>query len=77
MSSRSSRSYAVSLGVVASALAVTVAVAVGAAPPDAPPTALPRLPQEGGLAFDVRDARTGAPIPCKLTLVGVDGSRDP
>jgi hypothetical protein len=63
--------------VVASALAVTVAVAVGAAPPDAPPLTLPRLPQEGGLTFDVRDARTGAPIPCKLTLVGVDGSRDP
>jgi hypothetical protein len=38
---------------------------------------LPRLPAEGGLSFDVRDAKTGERIPCKLTLVGVDGTRDP
>ena len=35
------------------------------------------LPPEGGLSFDVRDAKTGEPVPCKLTLIGVDGSRDP
>jgi hypothetical protein len=37
----------------------------------------PLVAPEGGLSFDVRDARTGEPIPCKLTLVGVDGSPDP
>ena len=42
--------------------------------PTPPP---PRLPVEGGLSFDVRDAQTGKPIPCKLTLVGVDGTPDP
>ena len=35
------------------------------------------LKPEGGLSFDVRDAKTGDPIPCKLTLVGVDGTPDP
>jgi hypothetical protein len=43
----------------------------------APPPGLPMLVPEGGLTFDVRDAKTGEPIPCKLTLVGVDGSPDP
>jgi hypothetical protein len=46
-----------------------------AAPPAAP--ALVRLKPEGGLSFDVRDAKNGEPIPCKLTLVGVDGTPDP
>jgi len=42
------------------------------------PTPLPpRLPVEGGLSFDVRDAKTGQAMPCKLTLVGVDGTPDP
>jgi hypothetical protein len=50
--------------------AVLAATALAPSPP-------PRLPPEGGLSYDVRDAKTGAPIPCKLTLVGVDGSRDP
>jgi hypothetical protein len=36
----------------------------------------PRRP-EGDLAFDVRDARTNQPIPCKLTFVGVDGTPTP
>jgi hypothetical protein len=35
------------------------------------------LKPEAGLAFDVRDARSGMAIPCKLTLIGVDGTRDP
>ena len=53
----------------------------------ATPTTRPPLPSPGpirltlkpeaGLSFDVRDARSGNPIPCKLTLVGVDGTRDP
>ena len=36
-----------------------------------------RLAAEAALAFDVRDADTGQPIPCKLTFVGVDGTPDP
>src|SRR3954454_16211465 len=64
------------------ALATSVAVAVGASRPPVPlggeaPPQLPRLQPEGGLSFDVRDAKTGGLIPCKLTLVGVDGTRDP
>ena len=64
-------------GLVAGAL-VLAGVALpssGAFPPPAPEP--PRLAPEGGLSFDVRDARTGEPIPCKLTLVGVAGSKDP
>jgi hypothetical protein len=38
---------------------------------------LPVLPPEGGLTYEVRDADTNALIPCKLTLVGVDGTPDP
>src|SRR5947209_3138912 len=41
--------------------------------PPPPPSLLP----EAGLSFDVRDAETGSPIPCKLTLVGVEGSATP
>ncbi len=37
----------------------------------------PKLAPEGGLSFDIRDAKTGEPIPCKLTLVGVAGTPDP
>lgn len=48
--------------------------AAGAPPPAVTPV---RLEPEGGLSFDVRDARTGEPIPCKLTLVGVSGTKDP
>jgi hypothetical protein len=29
------------------------------------------------VAWDVRDANTGAPIPCKLTFIGVDGTPNP
>ena len=48
-----------------------------AARPTTTPAALPVVAPEGGLSFDVRDAQTGESIPCKLTLVGVDGSLDP
>jgi hypothetical protein len=41
---------------------------------DAPPV---HLPAEGELAFDVREAPSGGPIPCKLTLVGVDRTPNP
>jgi hypothetical protein len=41
------------------------------------PPPMPLLPAEGGLSYDVRDADTGAAIPCKLTLLGVDGTPDP
>src|SRR5207248_185333 len=56
-----------------SALVGALAVAVGA-PSDPPPQS--RGP-EGELAFDVRDGRTGEPIPCKLTFVGVGGTATP
>jgi hypothetical protein len=62
----------------AAALALAGARASSAA--KAPKPAAPGIPvlvPEGGLAFDVRDAKTGEAIPCKLTLVGVDGSPDP
>ncbi|MGZ3427672.1 MAG: CehA/McbA family metallohydrolase [Polyangia bacterium] len=39
--------------------------------------ALPTLAPEGGLTYEVRDADTNALIPCKLTLLGVDGTPDP
>jgi hypothetical protein len=38
---------------------------------------LPSLPPEGGLSYEVVDDATSAPIPCKLTLVGVDGTPNP
>src|SRR5450432_2577901 len=45
---------------------------VGPVPPP------PSLKPEGVLTFDVRDAAGGVGgIPCKLTLIGVDGSPDP
>jgi len=70
--------------VAGSLAAATAAVAVVALGPrvssaaKAPPRpALPVVAPEGGLSFDVRDAQTSEPIPCKLTLVGSDGSPDP
>ncbi|MEA2695953.1 MAG: hypothetical protein QOI66_224 [Myxococcales bacterium] len=42
----------------------------------APPVRV-RLRPEGVLSFDVLDAKSGEPVPCKLTLVGVDGTPDP
>jgi hypothetical protein len=69
------------LGVVALvALAVPRRPAATPAPAPPPPGAVapaPRLPEEGGLSFDVRDAATGERIPAKLTLVGVTGTPDP
>jgi hypothetical protein len=56
------------------ALGISAVVGATVMSPTPPP---PRLPIEGGLSFDVRDAKTGQPIPCKLTLVGVDGTPDP
>src|SRR6185503_11983615 len=56
------------------ALGVSAVVAATAGAP-APPA--PTLPAAAGVAYDVRDAKTGQPIPCKLTFVGVDGTRDP
>ncbi len=55
--------------------AVGLSVVVGVvAAPAAPP---PKLPAEAAVGYDVRDAQTGRPIPCKLTFIGVDGTRDP
>jgi hypothetical protein len=55
-------------------LGISAVVGATVLAPTPPP---PRLPVEGGLSFDVRDAQTGKPIPCKLTLIGVDGTHDP
>src|ERR1041385_665611 len=54
-------------------------LAVALAPRSAPPSQapLPVLPAEGGLAYECRDADSGAAMPCKLTLVGVDGTPRP
>jgi hypothetical protein len=35
------------------------------------------MPVEGVLTFDVREAPSGEAIPCKLTLIGVEGTPDP
>src|SRR5215831_18644014 len=43
----------------------------------APPAPLPKLSPDAGVSYDVRDAKTGKPIPCKLTFVGVEDTRDP
>jgi hypothetical protein len=56
------------------ALAAAALLAAASKPPL---PGLPVLAPEGGLTFDVRDAATGELIPCKLTLVGTDGSTDP
>src|SRR5438046_1672395 len=53
-------------------LATAVLVALAATAFTAPA----RRP-DGDLAFDVRDAATGAPMPCKLTFVGVGGTPTP
>jgi hypothetical protein len=45
------------------------------APSAAPPLA--ELPVEGGLAFDIRDGSSDARIPCKLTLIGTQGTPTP
>jgi hypothetical protein len=45
--------------------------ATTAAPPG------PSLPPVGDFTWDVRDADTGAPIPCKFTFLGVDGTGSP
>ena len=58
-----------------------IATARFAAPSDqAPaPASKPRPARhyEGLMTWEVRDADTGAPIPCKLTFVGVEGTREP
>jgi hypothetical protein len=61
--------FAVALACVPLVLVLTVWLA-GAAPP-------PAAPATGTLEFDVRDAATGGLIPCKLTFVGVGGTRRP
>ena len=58
------------------ALGIGAIVGATAAAP-APPASLPKLSPDAGVSYDVRDAKTGKPIPCKLTFVGVDGTRDP
>jgi hypothetical protein len=73
------------LALVSSAFAVTASVLVAKHAATSPPATgnaaarahAAHLRPEGVLSFDVRDAKTGDPIPCKLTLVGVDGTPDP
>jgi hypothetical protein len=55
-------------------LGLSAVVGATAGAPAPPP---PKLAADAGLAYDVRDTKTGKPIPCKLTFVGVDGTRDP
>src|SRR4051794_1329297 len=61
------------------ALAVTGAIAAFVLPRPAAPVAtiLPALPNDHPFAWDIRDADTGKPIPCKLTFVGVSGTPRP
>ncbi|HVZ74178.1 MAG TPA: CehA/McbA family metallohydrolase [Polyangia bacterium] len=62
------------------ALAALVALAPRArSAPRAPVIVNPArsLPAEGGLGWDVRDAKTNELIPCKLTLIGAAGTPDP
>src|SRR5208283_474494 len=62
-------------------LCTTALIATGllAQPANQPPAGKPRPARhyEGLMTWEVRDADTGAPIPCKLTFVGVEGTRDP
>jgi hypothetical protein len=50
-------------------------------PTQSPEEERPKLPADrhhgGQLSFDVRDAETGKPIPCKLTFAGVEGTLRP
>jgi hypothetical protein len=50
-------------------------------PTQSPEEERPKIPADrhhgGLLSFDVRDAETGKPIPCKLTFVGVEGTLRP
>jgi len=55
-------------------LGLSAVVGATVAAPAPPP---PKLPAEAAVGYDVRDAKTGQPIPCKLTFVGVEGTRDP
>jgi hypothetical protein len=57
--------------------ALGIGAIVGATAAAPPPPSPPKLALEASVAYDVRDAETGKPIPCKLTFVGVDGTRDP
>ena len=56
---------------VLAAIGLTARFASSLAPP------LPRLEPMGGLTFDVRDADGDQLIPCKLTLLGADGTPTP
>jgi hypothetical protein len=76
VSGRSAGLVVVAVGLAGAAYAV----AQSAAPPTspAPVETAPHNRHAGGLlAFDVRDAAGDAPIPCKLTFVGVDGTERP
>lgn len=38
---------------------------------------LPKLAEQGGLAFEILDAKTGKRMPGKITLLGVKGTKEP
>jgi len=59
------------------AASASLLAAPKAEPPPASSKPRPARHYEGLLTWDVRDADTGAPIPCKLTFVGVEGTRHP
>ncbi|HEY4186087.1 MAG TPA: CehA/McbA family metallohydrolase [Polyangia bacterium] len=74
---RSRRFWTAGLGIASAAALASLLRWAGASAAVPPPVVPVRIEPEGGLSFDVRDAKTGEPIPCKLTLVGVAGTKDP
>ncbi len=71
------RPYLPLLGTSAVAGACLLVAALLPRPAASVRTTPPVLPADGPLAWDVRDADTGKSIPCKLTLVGVNGTPRP
>ncbi|MDB4983688.1 MAG: hypothetical protein JWM82_4440, partial [Myxococcales bacterium] len=65
------------VGVLALVAPLVVPRGPAAAARPAPVNPALALPPVGALGWDVRDAKTDELIPCKLTLIGVDGTPDP
>lgn len=56
-------------------MSLVLAAVACSGPPSAPGG--PEGPGRGRLAFEIRDAQSGQPIPARLTLIGAGGSPDP
>ena len=61
----------------AAAFACALLVAPRHATTAPPPSTVLKLAPEAGLAYDVRNADNGERIPCKLTLIGINGTARP